>query len=51
MKDIKLMLLGIALMVFTVAFHLFLEDGLITDFIALVGLFLVVSGYSNKEEK
>ena len=48
-KEIKLTLLGIALMVFTVTLHLFLEDGLMADFIALVGLFLVVSSYSIKK--
>ena len=44
-KDIKIMLLGIAIILFTIVLHLFLQDGLLTDLIAIIGLLLVIVGY------
>ena len=50
--DIKIMLLGIAIILFTIILHLFLQDGLLTDLIAIVGLLVVALGYKEmKEEK
>ena len=45
MDSIKNMLLGIAILLVTIIVHLFLNDGYITDFIAIVGVFLVIVGY------
>jgi len=50
MQGIKNMLLGIAIILLVIVFHLFAADGLITDLIALFGMALVVSGYNAKEE-
>lgn len=51
MKDIKNMLLGIAIMLAAIAFHLFIADKLITDFIAIIGLCVVILGYCSKTDK
>lgn len=51
MKQIKDMLLGIAIMLAAIALHLFLADKLITDFIAIFGLCVVVLGYCSKADK
>ena len=47
MKGIKIMLLGIAIMLAVLMFHLFIvaRDVLVTDFIAILGLGIVVIGY------
>lgn len=51
MKEIKNMLLGIAIMLAVIVFHLYMTNtGLITDFIAIVGLILVVKGYFSKSK-
>ena len=46
-KGIKIMLLGIAIMLAVLMFHLFIvaRDVLVTDFIAILGLGIVVIGY------
>lgn len=49
MEDLKLMLLGIAIMLAFIVFHLFMADGLITDVFAAVGLVLVIVGYYRKD--
>lgn len=49
MQGIKNMLLGIAIMLAVIAFHLFYEHGLWTDFIAIIGLICVIKGYSAKD--
>lgn len=51
MNGIKNMLLGIAILLAVITFHLFAEDALITDFIALAGLFLVIKGYQDDASK
>ena len=50
MNEIKKMLLGIAIMLAAIAFHLFLADGLITDFFALLGFTFVIIGYCAKNK-
>lgn len=47
--SIKNMLLGIAILLVTIIVHLFLNDGYITDFIAIVGVILVIVGYYSKD--
>ena len=50
MHGIKNMLLGIAIMLAVIVFHLFYaNDGLWTDFIAIIGLICVVKGYNTKD--
>ncbi len=50
MRGIKNMLLGIAIMLAVIVFHLFYaNDGLWTDFIAIIGLICVVKGYNTKD--
>ena len=48
-KEIKKMLLGIAIMLAVIVFHMFMEDGLWIDLIAIIGLILVVSGFIAKD--
>ncbi|MBR3868916.1 MAG: hypothetical protein IKM66_06325 [Clostridia bacterium] len=48
MKEIKKMLLGIAIMLAVIVFHLFMEDGFLPDLIAIIGLIIVVAGYISK---
>lgn len=49
MQGIKNMLLGIAIMLAVIVFHLFYtHDALWTDFIAIVGFALVIKGYNTK---
>lgn len=51
MQGIKNMLLGIAIMLAVIVFHLFYaNNGLWTDFIAIIGIILVIKGYNLKEE-
>ena len=49
-KDLKIMLLGIAVILFVIVLHLFLQNGLITDLFALVGLFFVFLGYREMKD-
>ena len=51
-KSIKKMLLGIAIMLITIIIHLFYQDGLWTDFIAIIGFIIIVKEYysNNKQE-
>ena len=50
MYGIKNMLLGIAIMLAVIVFHLFCaNDGLWTDFIAIIGLIFVIKGYNTKD--
>lgn len=48
MKETKDMLLGIAIMQAVLLFHLALTNTLKTDWIAIVGLILVIKGYCTK---
>jgi len=50
MKNIKNMLLGIAIILTAIAFHLFVLDKFITDMLALVGIGVVLLGYCTREE-
>lgn len=51
MKEIKNMLLGIAIMLSVIVFHLYMTNtGLITDFIAVIGFILVIKGYFSKSK-
>lgn len=45
MNQIKDMLLGIAIILVTILVHLFIEQGLLTDFIAIIGIMFVLDGY------
>lgn len=52
MQGIKKMLLGIAIMLAVIVFHLFyINDGLWTDFIAIIGFIFVIKGYNSKENE
>lgn len=57
MKEIKNMLLGIAIMLAVIVFHLYITStSLWTDFIAVIGIILAVRGYctegkENDDEK
>lgn len=53
MKDnsIKKMLLGISIMLITIIIHLFYQDGLWTDFIAIIGFILIVKEYFSDNKK
>ena len=48
-NEIKKMLLGIAIMFAVIVFHMFMEDGLWIDLIAIIGLILVVRGFIAKD--
>lgn len=50
MKEIKTMLLGIAIMLATIVIHLFIADQLFTDFIAILGICIVILGYYSLSE-
>lgn len=50
MKGIRTMLLGVAIMLAVVAFHLYIMVGFWTDFIAVLGLIIVLAGYFSKSE-
>lgn len=43
------MLLGIAIILLTILVHLFINEGYITDFIAILGVIPVVVGYYSKD--
>lgn len=49
MKSIKNMLLGIAIILIIIIIHLFINNGLITDFLAIIGVILIVKGYFSKD--
>ena len=50
MNGIINMLLGIAIMLAVIVFHLScVNDGLWTDFIAIIGLIFVIKGYNTKD--
>ena len=50
-KDIKIMLVGITIILAVIVLHLFLSDGLITDLIAIIGVILVFIGYKKVEDE
>lgn len=50
MNGIKDMLFGLAIILATIAFHLFIMDGLWTDCIAILGLIIILVGYFKKED-
>ena len=52
MKNIKTMLLGIALMIFSLALHTLLcsTDFLYTDFVVILGMIVVLIGFFVKEK-
>ena len=45
MEQIKKMLLGIGTILITIVFHLMYEECLWTDFIAILGFLIVMTGY------
>ena len=54
MQGIKNMLLGIAIMLAVIVFHLFYAKthiGLWTDFVAIIGFILVIKGYNTKDHE
>lgn len=55
MNQIKNMLLGITIILVAILVHLFIEAGLTTDFIAIIGIIFVLNGYlsssKNDQEK
>lgn len=50
MESIKIMLVGIAILLVVIIFHLFITAPLITDFLAILGILFVISGYRFKEK-
>lgn len=50
MRGIKNMLMGLAIILAVIAFHLFMADKFWTDFIVILGLIFVLAGYFAKEE-
>lgn len=50
-KSIKIMLLGLMIIMLTICIHLFLEELLITDYLALFGMLFVLIGYITNDEK
>lgn len=50
MKSIKLMLLSIVILLLTIVIHLFIEDSLGTDLIAIFGLIFALIGYFSNDE-
>jgi len=50
MKNIKTMLLGLAIMVLPNALHLFTSIGFLAHLVVLVGLFFVVAGFLQNGE-
>ena len=49
-KDIKNMLLGITIILFTIVLHLFLQESLLTDLIAIIGLLVVFVVYKEMKD-
>ncbi|MBQ9148887.1 MAG: hypothetical protein IJX69_04885 [Oscillospiraceae bacterium] len=50
MQGIKNMLLGIAILLAVIVFHLsYSNDGLWTDFIEIIGLICVIKGHNTKD--
>ena len=46
-KDIKIMLLGITIILAIIVLHMFLESGLLTDLLAIIGVIVVLVGYKD----
>lgn len=46
-KDIKIMLLGITIILAVIVLHMFLESGLLTDLLAIIGVIVVLVGYKD----
>lgn len=46
-KDIKIMLLGITIILAVIVLHMFLESGLLTDLLAIIGVIVVFVGYKD----
>jgi uncharacterized membrane protein YqgA involved in biofilm formation len=51
MRAVKYMLLGIAFLLFAILLHLYILGGLVTDFLAVPGLFLVAIGFISNRER
>ena len=50
MKNIKIMLLGLAIMILPTALHLFASIGFLAYIVALIGFFFVVAGFLQNGE-
>ena len=48
MKSIKQMLLGIAIMIASIAFHSVWDNDMVTVIVAFIGLIVVICGYLHK---
>lgn len=46
-KDIKIMLLGITIILAVIVLHMFLESGVLTDLLAIIGVIVVLVGYKD----
>ncbi len=51
MKAIKQMLMGIAIMIASIAFSSVWDNDFITCVVAIIGLIVVICGYLNKDGK
>ena len=49
MKSIKQMLLGITVMIASIAFHSVWDNDTVTVIVAVIGLAIVMYGYSHKD--
>lgn len=49
MKSIKQMLLGITVMIASIAFHSVWDNDTVTVIVAFIGLVIVICGYSYKD--
>ena len=49
MRSVKQMLLGIAIMIASIAFSSVWDSDLVTCIVAIVGVIVVICGYSNKD--
>lgn len=50
MKSVKIMLLGIAIILLTISIHLFLQDSLATDLLAIFGFIFIIVGYISNDK-
>lgn len=51
MKKIESLLLGISILLITIIIHLAVSELLLTDFIAIVGIYIVFSTYISSNKK
>jgi len=50
LKKIKDMLLGISILLLVIIIHLFITNGLLTDFLAVIGIVIILTAYFAKDE-